>query len=98
MAQKPATLGNGINEFSLKQQDSFHSYFDQHGSRLNAIKFVPASGLASWMFFFLRDFLLKFHPNEDNFEIYLAYESNHEFCYFIQHIEKFSFYDLIKIK
>ena len=98
LVQKPATLGNGIHEFPLDQQDHYHNYFDQHGSQINAIKFVPASGLASRMFYFLRDFLLNFDPDQDNFETYLANELNHEFCFFIQHIEKFSFYDLIKNK
>ena len=98
LVQKPATLGNGIHEFPLDQQDHYRNYFDQHGSQISAIKFVPASGLASRMFYFLRDFLLNFDPDQDNFETYLANESNHEFCYFIQHIEKFSFYDLIKNK
>ena len=98
LVQKPATLGNGIHEFPLDQQDHYRNYFDQHGSQINAIKFVPASGLASRMFYFLRDFLLNFDPDQDNFETYLANELNHEFCFFIQHIEKFSFYDLIKNK
>ncbi|PTL98882.1 MAG: hypothetical protein DA394_07800 [Candidatus Arcticimaribacter sp.] len=98
LVQKPATLGNGIHEFPLDQQDHYRNYFDQHGSQISAIKFVPASGLASRMFYFLRDFLLNFDPDQDDFETYLANESNHEFCYFIQHIEKFSFYDLIKNK
>ena len=98
LVQKPATLGNGIHEFPLDQQDHYHNYFDQHGSQINAIKFVPASGLASRMFYFLRDFLLKFDPNQDNFESYLANQSNHEFRFFVQHIKKFTFYDLIKIQ
>ena len=96
--QKPATLGDGIHEFPLDQQDHYRNYFDQHGSQINAIKFVPASGLASRMFYFLRDFLLKFDPNQDNFETYLADELNREFRYFVQHIEQFTFYNLIKIQ
>ena len=47
LVQKPATLGNGIHEFPLDQQDHYRNYFDQHGSQISAIKFVPASGLAS---------------------------------------------------
>ena len=48
--QKPATLGDGIHEFPLDQQDNYRGYFDQHGSHISAIKFVPASGAASRMF------------------------------------------------
>ena len=96
--KKPATLGDGIYKFPLDQQDHYRNYFDQHGSQINAIKFIPASGLASRMFYFLRDFLLKFDPNHDNFETYLADESNPEFRYFVQHIEQFTFYNLIKIQ
>ena len=94
--QKPATLGNGIHEFPLDQQDHCRGYFDQHVSNISAIKFVPASGLASRMFYFPRDFILKFDPDQDNLETYLANESNHEFRFFVKHIEKFTFYDLIK--
>ena len=96
--QKPATLGDGIHEFPLDQQDNCRGYFDQHGSHISAIKFVPASGLASRMFYFLRDFILKFDPEQDNLETYLANESNREFRFFVKHIEKFNFYDLIKIQ
>ena len=96
--QKPATLGDGIHEFPLDQQDNYRGYFDQHGSHISAIKFVPASGLASRMFYFLRDFILKFDPEQDNLETYLANESNREFRFFVKHIEKFTFYDLIKIQ
>ena len=96
--QKPATLGDGIHEFPLDQQDNCRGYFDQHGSHISAIKFVPASGLASRMFYFLRDFILKFDPEQDNLETYLANESNREFRFFVKHIEKFTFYDLIKIQ
>ena len=96
--QRPALLGDGIHEFPSEQQHRYSSYFDQHRSHINAMKFVPASGLASRMFYFLRDFILKFDPDQDDFETYLADESNQEFCYFVQHIEKFSFYDLIKIQ
>ena len=96
--QKPAILGDGIHEFPLDQQDNCRGYFDQHGSHISAIKFVPASGLASRMFYFLRDFILKFDPEQDNLETYLANESNREFRFFVKHIEKFNFYDLIKIQ
>ena len=48
------------------------------------------------MFYFLRDFILKFDPEQDNLETYLANESNREFRFFVKHIEKFNFYDLIK--
>ena len=84
--QKPATLGDGIHEFPLDQQDHYRAYFDQHGSHTSAIKFVPASGLASRMFYFLRDFILKFDPEQDNLETYLANESNREFRFFVKHI------------
>jgi hypothetical protein len=94
--QKPATLGHGIHAFPLEQQKHYRSFFDQHGSQINTMKFVPASGLASRMFYFLRDFLLNFDPDQDDFEAYLTDEVNQEFRYFVQHIEDFPFYDLIK--
>ncbi len=94
--QKPATLGDGIHSFPLEQQKHYRSFFDQHGSQINTTKFVPASGLASRMYYFLRDFLLKFDPDQDDFETYLADEANQEFRYFVEHIEDFPFYDLIQ--
>ena len=69
---KPATLGEGIHEFSSDKQTQFQVFFDQHGSTINPIKFVPASGLASRMFLFLREFIDSFDPLKESIEDYFA--------------------------
>ena len=93
---KPATLGEGIHEFSSDKQTQFQVFFDQHGSTINPIKFVPASGLASRMFLFLREFIDSFDPLKESIEDYFADGQKKEFLFFVEHLEEYSFY--LKIK
>ena len=36
---KPATLGEGIQEFSFEEQTQLQAFFDQHSSTINSLKF-----------------------------------------------------------
>jgi len=93
---KPATIGDGIHELSIEQQTLLQTFFDQHGSILNPLKFIPASGLASRMFLFLREFIDSFDPLKDSIEKYSSNNDKQEFQFFVNHLEEFSFYSTIK--
>lgn len=93
---KPATIGDGIHELSIEQQTLLQTFFDQHGSILNPLKFIPASGSASRMFLFLREFIDSFDPLKDSIEKYSSNNDKQEFQFFVNHLEEFSFYSTIK--
>jgi len=93
---RPASLGDGIHKFNLKEQNEFKDFFDLNSSSLSITKFIPASGLASRMFFFLRDFISNFRVSEDNLDSYLTNSTNKEFQFFVNNIEAFPFYGLIE--
>ena len=93
---KPATLGEGIQEFSFEEQTQLQAFFDQHSSTINSLKFVPASGLASRMFSFLREFIETFDPLNVSIEDYFADGQKKEFLFFVEHIEEYPFYLNIK--
>lgn len=88
---KPSTLGDGIHELSIEQQTLPQTFFDQHGSILNPLKFIPASGLASRMFLFLREIINSFDPFKDSIEKYSTNNHKQEFQFFVNHSEEFSF-------
>ena len=93
---KPAILGEGIHEFSSEEQTLFQAFFDQHGSSINPLKFVPASGLASRMFLFLREFIDSFDPLKASIEDYFVDGHKKEFLFFVEHLEEYPFYLSIK--
>tara|TARA_B100000767_G_scaffold259016_1_gene268337 strand:+ start:4794 stop:6308 length:1515 start_codon:yes stop_codon:yes gene_type:complete len=93
---KPAALGEGIQEFSSEEQTLFQAYFDQHGSTISPLKFVPASGLASRMFLFLREFIDSFDPLKVSIENYFADGHKKELQFFVEHLEEYPFYLGIK--
>jgi len=93
---RPASLGDGIHKFSLKEQNEFKDFFDLNSSSLSITKFIPASGLASRMFYFLRDFISNFKVSQDDLDSYLIDSRNKYFQFFVNNIEAFPFYGLIK--
>ena len=92
---RAASLGDGIHKFNIKEQNEFKDFFDLNSSSLSITKFIPASGLASRMFFFLRDFISNFRVSQDDLDLYFIDSSNKEFKFFVNNIESFNFYGLI---
>lgn len=52
---KPATIGDGIVQFSAEQIEEYSQHWQREKVRTKAVKFVPASGAASRMFKHLHD-------------------------------------------
>jgi len=77
---RPATVNDGIIKPSSTDLEGWIKIYEEHHSRLDIVKFVPASGAASRMFKGLFEYLHSNQPNNDT-ELLL------------QHMEKFPFYN-----
>ena len=74
-----ATPSNGILQYSESEQDAFITYYQQEQSKLDILKFVPASGAATRMFS----------------ELYQFVETSEEtpsICTFFEQLKSFAFY------
>lgn len=89
-----ASISNGIESFSEKEQHYFATLFDSKKDTLDLLKFVPASGAATRMFKFLHRFLEKF-DFKDNIDHFLQDEKNKDLKTFFDSIEKFAFSDTV---
>lgn len=91
---KAASIDDGIETFTEKQQNYFANLFDSQRDNLDLLKFVPASGAATRMFQFLHSFLDNYSP-EDNWENYLQKVENSEIKTFFESIDRFAFSDMV---
>ncbi|HMR16012.1 MAG TPA: DUF4301 family protein, partial [Mariniflexile sp.] len=90
-----AHIGNGILRCDEKQQVDYMQLFDNERNTLKIIKFVPASGAATRMF----QFLFQFLNDYDGSKPIAAYsESNTELSVFLNGLEKFPFYEIVRTK
>lgn len=90
-----AHIGNGILRCDEKQQVDLMQLFDNERNTLKIIKFVPASGAATRMF----QFLFQFLNDYDGSKPIAAYsESNTELSVFLNGLEKFPFYEIVRTK
>jgi nicotinamide riboside kinase len=95
---EPASLLNGIlklSEFDFQQKSIF---FDSHKSDLKLMKFVPASGAASRMFKFLRNFLDEYNVLNESINAYINRKKDNELAIFIVGMDKFSFFETVHNK
>ncbi|MCX7985987.1 MAG: DUF4301 family protein [Bacteroidales bacterium] len=76
---RPATINDGIIKPSEKDLDEWIKLYEDSQTRLNIVKFVPASGAASRMFKGLFEYLNSKQPNNDTEAL-------------LQNMEKFPFY------
>jgi nicotinamide riboside kinase len=95
---KPATLFNGILKLSDIDFQQKASFFDSHKSDLKLMKFVPASGAASRMFKFLRDFLDEYDILNESINAYINRKKDNELAIFIVGVDKFPFFETIDSK
>ena len=93
-----ATIGKGIERYTEKDLESFVKRFDDKKSKLNLLKFVPASGAATRMFKFLFQFLKDFNPEEDTVKSYAERSNNALIEKFISNLEHFPFYEEVVLK
>ncbi len=95
---RPCTLGDGITEFPYEKAKEWVKWYETHSNHIKKIKFVPASGAATRMF----KALIRFYNNSDNVSIIenLAKKDDQDakdFIFFVDNIEKFAFFDDLKI-
>lgn len=83
----PGTIGNGIKQFQKAEINRLSKYYEQESLHKKTVKFVPASGAATRMFYHLIVFrekhaaLAKNDPDRKAAEL------------FFENIKNFSFYD-----
>lgn len=93
---KPATPGNGLNQYNKDEVDKLVAYFDEYYKEYEILKFVPASGAASRMFKHLFEFRQSYKNTEENIENYLNDKSFNSVYNFFTNIHKFAYYNQLK--
>jgi hypothetical protein len=80
--ERPATIGDGLIQFSDKSLDEYISFYEKQSLKYNMIKFVPASGAASRMFKRLFAFLEEEESKalKDDF-LKIFFENIHDFAF-----------------
>ncbi len=94
---RPATINDGIIKLSEEQFRNFAVHFDRNKEGVKLLKFVPASGAASRMFKFLNEFLNEFDIENDTINSYINKKNLSSLTVFLAGIDKFPFYDTIKV-
>jgi len=92
---KPATIFNGILQFSKSELQQKETFFDSNKSSYKLEKFVPASGAASRMFKFLSEFLSDFDIEKESINAYINRKKDSELSIFIVGMNKFSFFETV---
>lgn len=93
-----ATKDYGMVVLPKTEEDELLSNYNELISDKEIIKFVPASGAASRMFKHLFEFSENYELNEKGLEMFNKDKSFNSVFYFMEHIEKFAFYnDLVQI-
>ena len=93
--EKAAIVGDGILRFSNGEQENLIQYFEEASSRLNLLKFVPASGAASRMFKAMFNFLVAFDASTESLEAYFERTGDKAAQQFLSGKENLPFYGLI---
>jgi hypothetical protein len=91
---KPATLNDGIIILDPQEEDELISIYQK--SKLEAIKFVPASGAASRMFRMLHQFMEEYPASQIDFETFLHQDDYKDLVSFFDAIEHLPFYEDLK--
>jgi len=87
---RAASIGNGIQSFNENEIELFSRKYED--SKLNVVKFIPASGAASRMFKALHQFLEDFNPAEEKLSEFLEREKSDLLNRFFEGYQKFAFY------
>ncbi len=96
---RPCTIGDGIELISEKEAPVYIELFQKELLRGRCMKFVPASGAATRMFKALQKFFIE--EKEITKELLKNYASQgqkeaKELLLFMEHIDKFAFFPLLK--
>lgn len=93
---RPATLGDGIIEFSTSDLQRYTKLYNENVNNFKVLRFIPASGLATRMFDFLSPLMV-----EDRQAFLQAVEDhtdNPKIKRFLEDFRLFPFYEAIKDK
>ncbi len=93
--ERPATINNGILSLSETEINHFIAFFEEKKSNYVLEKFVPASGAASRMFEFLREFLLEFNSENETINAYINRKKDSSFATFLIGMDKFPFFTMV---
>lgn len=93
-----ATVGNGIEVIPSETEEKLLAFYDEHKTKLEIIKFVPASGAASRMFSFLHEFLQTFDPEEETLNSYLKEGNKSQLKVFCNSLKDFAFVNDVRRK
>ena len=94
--EKAAVVGDGILRFSEEESAPIIKKYEEAATSLSLLKFVPASGAASRMFKALFNFLEAFDPAKETLDEYLERTDDQDISVFVDHLEKFPFYEQVK--
>ncbi|OIP00828.1 MAG: NAD metabolism ATPase/kinase [Bacteroidetes bacterium CG2_30_32_10] len=87
---------NGICILNNEQIENLVASYDKLSKEINILKFVPASGAATRMFKHLFSFKDTYKNTTEDYHKYFSDQKFNSVYYFINHIERFAFYDDLK--
>ncbi|PVW15356.1 DUF4301 family protein [Marixanthomonas spongiae] len=107
-----ASVGNGIEAIPLSNshsevvsagrqeetQQQLIQLFETEKTRLELVKFVPASGAATRMFKFLFQFLAEYNPDEDTLNKYIKKGKHDALKVFMANLKNFAFVNEVRKK
>ncbi len=91
-----ATKSNGICILNAEQIENLVASYDKISKEINILKFVPASGAATRMFKHLFSLKETYKNKVEDYNKYLLDKGFNSVYYFINHIERFAFYEDLK--
>ena len=92
---KAANIGSGIIQFTTTELLELAKTYDQKISKLDIMRFVPASGAATRMFKELFKFLDQYDFTKESINSYLNYEKAVAIRLFLIGFEKLPFYEVV---
>ncbi len=94
--EKAAVVSDGITKCSKAQEKEYLEKYERSVSKLEPLKFVPASGAASRMFKALFNFLERYHPEKEPLDAYLDRTGDNAIKTFAWGLKKFPFYEIVQ--
>lgn len=94
--ESAAVISNGISKFSEDEEEKLVQNFENAKDSISLLKFVPASGAASRMFKAMFNFLDTYDHKGETLESYLDRTKDKAVKSFLDGMENFAFYDLIR--
>ena len=91
----PATIEQGIVQFSDKECQEFLQHYDNNSTNLSVVKFVPASGAASRMFKSLYQFLDQYELQKETINSYINRTGSTDLFLFFVTVDKLPFHDQV---